>query len=152
MSYHRIAARLMAAACAVVAVVAVAPGASARQPGSSRDQISYRGWTTTADFASGTFDGAEPFAIGNGAISFGIATGTLAYDDPFDSSTASTTYDSDTWTSPAYAPGFGLTELVASWTADTPSGTWIQVEMQGTTTAGPPTKSYVMGRWTSQMP
>ena len=27
-------------------------------------------------------------------------------------------------------PGFGLTELVSSWTADTPSGTWIQVEMQ----------------------
>jgi hypothetical protein len=121
MSYRIIAARLVAAVCAVVAVVAVAPAASAKQPGSSRSQISYRGWTSTADFASGTFAGAAPVAIGDGAITFGAAAGTLAYDDPFDSSTASTTYDYDTWTSPVYAPGFGLTELVASWTADTPS-------------------------------
>ena len=53
---------------------------------------------------------------------------------------------------PVYSPGFGLTELVSSWTASTPSGTWIQVEMHGTTTTGTTTKWYVMGRWTSQMP
>ena len=46
------------------------------------------------------------------------------------------TYDYATWTSPPFAPGFGLTELVSSWTAETPAGTWIQVEMRGTTTAG----------------
>jgi hypothetical protein len=72
--------------------------------------------------------------------------GTLAYDDPFDSSTQPTSYDYDTWTSPVYAPGFGLTELVSSWTADTPPGTWTQVEMQGTTASGTTTKWYAMGR------
>ena len=90
--------------------------------------------------------------MGDGAITFGTAAGTFAYDDPFDSTTQTTDYDYDRWTSPTYAPTFALTELVSSWTADTPAGTWIQVEMQGTTTAGTPTKWYVMGRWTSQMP
>ena len=148
---HRIIVRVFVLACALAALVVFAPGASAKQ-GGNHDHISYHGWTTTADFASGTFDGAQPAAVGDGAITFGTATGTLAYDDPFDSSPDPTTYDSDTWTSPVYDPTFGLTELVSSWTADTPSGTWIQVEMHGTTTTGTTTKWYVMGRWTSQAP
>jgi hypothetical protein len=143
--FYRSGIRLAVAACATAALVVVA-GASAKQPG-SHDQISYHGWSTAADFASGTFDGAQPAAVGDGAITFGAAAGTFAYDDPFDSTTQTTSYDYDAWTSPAYAATF-----VSSWTADTPSGTWIQVEMQGTTTAGTTTKWYVMGRWTSQMP
>jgi hypothetical protein len=138
-------------AVVLAAAAAFAPGASAKQPG-AHDAISYHGWTTAADFASGTFEGATAAAAGDGAIGFGTTSGTLAYDDPFDSTTATTTYDYARWTSPAFGPGFGATELVASWTASTPSGTWIQVEMQGTTTAGTPTKWYVMGQWTSQMP
>src|SRR5437667_107386 len=34
-----------------------------------------------------------------------------------------------------------------SWDADTPAGTWIQVEMRATTDKGDLTKWYVMGRW-----
>jgi len=128
-----------------------AQGGSAKQPG-SHESISYHGWTSQANFASGTFDGARSVNVGDGAIAFGTAAGTVAYDDPFDSTTQTTAYDYDRWTSPAYAPTFALTELVSSWTADSPTGTWIQVEMQGTTTAGTATKWYVMGRWTSQMP
>jgi peptidase C39-like protein len=131
--------------------LAVAPGGSAKAPG-SHDNIVYHAWTTGADFASGTFEGAHAAAVGDGAITFGTPAGTLAYDDPFDSSTQSTTYDYDRWTSPVYAPTFALTELVSSWTADTPQGTWVQVELQGTTTSATPTKWYVMGQWTSQMP
>ena len=52
-----------------------------------------------------------------------------------------------TWTSPAYATGFGFTELVASWNADTPSGTWMQVEMRALTDKRTWTKWYVMGIW-----
>src|SRR4051794_40539879 len=147
---HRIIVRLVVVACAFAALV-VAHGAAAKQPG-VHESISYRGWTTAADFATGTFDGAQAVAVGDGAITFGTAVGTYAYDDPFDSTTQTTTYDYDTWTSPVYSPGFGLTELVSSWTASTPSGTWIQVEMQGRTASATTTKWYVMGRWTSQMP
>ena len=146
---HRVV-HLVVLAAALAAVVA-APASLARQPG-SHDLISYHGWTTGADFAAGTFAGARAAAVGDGAITFGSAAGTLDYDDPFDATTQTTTYDYATWTSPTYRVGFGLTELVASWTAATPPGTWIQVEMHGTTTAGTTTKWYVMGRWTSQMP
>jgi len=144
--------RLLAAVAALpVALVLAGPAAPAKAP-SNHDSISYRAWTTGADFATGTSDGVQPAAVGDGALTFGAAAGTLDYDDPFDTTTQTTTYDYATWTSPTYAPGFGLTELVASWTADTPQGTWLQVEMQGSTTAGTTTKWYVMGRWTSQMP
>ena len=37
---------------------------------------------------------------------------------------------------PGHRVGFDATELVASWNADTPAGTWIQVEMQGTYNTG----------------
>ena len=151
--HYRIVVRIAVVACALATLVVVAPSVSAKQPASQgNDQISYQGWTTAADFASGTFDGAAPVAAGDGAITFGSSAGTFAYDDPFDSTTATTSFDYGTWTSPVYDPGFGLTELVSSWTSDTPSGSWIQVEMHGTTTAGTTTKWYVMGRWTSQMP
>ena len=142
---------LLGVVAVLSATVVAAPAGLAKQPG-THDLITYRGWTTTADFASGTFDGAKHAGVGDGAITFGSAAGTFAYDDPFDSTTQTTTYDFATWTSPSYAVGFGLTELVASWTADTPAGTWIQVEMRGTTTARTTTKWYVIGRWTSQMP
>ncbi len=44
--------------------------------------------------------------------------------------------------------GFDATELIASWNADTPAGTWIQVEMQGTYNTGdtrPPGTSWAAG-------
>ena len=44
---------------------------------------------------------------------------------------------SATWTSPWFATGFGFTELVASWNASTPAGTWIEVHMRATTDKAP---------------
>jgi hypothetical protein len=140
----------VAVAAAALAVVA-APSASAKQQPTA--QVGYHAWTTSDDFAAGSFAGAQPAAVGDGAITFSTSAGTLDYTDPFDAAgTLPTSYDYDAWTSPVYDVGFGLTELVASWTADTPPGTWIQVEMHGTTTTGVTTKWYVMGRWSSQMP
>src|SRR5919204_531145 len=52
-----------------------------------------------------------------------------------------------TWTSPRFVVAGGFSELVASWNADTPVGTWIQIEMQATTDKGTTTKWYVMGEW-----
>src|SRR5690606_29200503 len=56
-------------------------------------------------------------------------------------------YEYATWTSPWVFPGFAATELVPSWTADTPGGTWIQVEARGVTALGNTTKWYNLGRW-----
>ncbi|GHF44056.1 membrane protein [Amycolatopsis bartoniae] len=59
------------------------------------------------------------------------------------------TYEYAQWTSPEYRPGFSATQLVASWNAQTPPHTWLQVEAQGETGTGTETAWYVMGRWAS---
>ena len=51
------------------------------------------------------------------------------------------------WTSSWFETGFGFTELVSSWNADTPAGTWIQIDMRATTDRATTTKWYTMGRW-----
>src|SRR5436305_3017920 len=53
-----------------------------------------------------------------------------------------------TLTSPWFATGFGFTELVSSWNASTPAGSWIEVHMRALTDKGTQTKWYTMGRWT----
>ncbi|TQM79414.1 peptidase C39-like protein [Saccharothrix saharensis] len=51
-------------------------------------------------------------------------------------------YDYARWTSPRRVTGFAATQAVASWNADTPPGTWLQVELRGDGTPW-----YVMARW-----
>lgn len=53
-------------------------------------------------------------------------------------------YEYARWTSPRRTTGFAATQAVASWNADTPPGTWLQVELRGDGTPW-----YVMGRWAS---
>jgi len=54
------------------------------------------------------------------------------------------------WTSPPIEPGFDLTELVASWNADAPAGTWIEVRACGLLPTGEHSAPYVLGRWASE--
>ncbi len=137
--------RMLSVALLAVSIAVAPAPALAKNTTATHANISYHEWTTAADFAAGSSSGA---ALAGDALTFGSATGSLPYDDQgFGFPTR--TYDSATWTSPVYAPGFGLTELVASWNADTPAGTWVQVEMQGTTNAATLTKWYVLGRWAS---
>ena len=53
-----------------------------------------------------------------------------------------------TWTSAPQAVPFDFDELVASWNATTPGGSWITIEMAATG-SGRTTKWYTMGIWTS---
>ena len=106
-------------------------------------QIAYHTWTSTTDFLAGAQYGTT---VTDGALTFSTPTGTTAYVDPFGDSTAKS-YDQTSWISPRVSTGFGLTELVASWNATTPPGTWVEVSMAGTTDAGTSTKWYVLGRW-----
>ncbi|MEV5964706.1 peptidase C39 family protein [Kribbella sp. NPDC051952] len=106
-------------------------------------QIAYRTWTSTNDFLTGTPAGTT---VTDGALTFGTPTGTTSYVDPFGDGTAKS-YEQTSWTSPHVSTGFGLTELVASWNATTPPGTWVEVSMAGTTDLGSTTKWYVLGRW-----
>ncbi|MEP6697786.1 MAG: peptidase C39 family protein [Pseudonocardiales bacterium] len=135
---------LVLALASALALIMAPTAALAAQP-VPHPSISYHEWTTSTQFAGGTASGVSE---AGDALSFANATGTFAYDDGgFGYPTR--TYNTATWTSPLYVPGFPLTELVSSWNAATPAGTWVQVEMSGRTTAGTTTKWYVMGRWAS---
>jgi hypothetical protein len=135
---------VVVALLALSAAVLPSP-ASAAKAAPDHDNIAHHDWTTSADFAGGSSSGV---LTSGDELAFGTATGSQSYDDQGFGFPA-TTYATTTWTSPVHTPGFGLTELVASWNADTPPGTWIEVQMRGTTNAGTLTKWYVMGRWAS---
>ena len=120
--------------------------------------------TTTSTAAARTV-GAPPVQfvranLGTGSASGVVAAGTLtlaknglsagSYDDPFDSpDRGAIAYQSGTWTSAWTDVTFGgFDELVASWNAETPAGTWISTEMQARG-SGRETKWYTMGIWAS---
>jgi len=90
----------------------------------------------------------------SGSLQLGSAgLGSLAYTDPFvnysgDGVDASGQYLSGTWTS-GVTNLFPFNELVSSWNATTPSGTWIQVEVQPQLDDGHWAKWYILGRWSS---
>ena len=104
--------------------------------------ISFHAWQSTADFNSGTYAGTS---LSSGAVTLASkGTSNVTYTDSHYGDIAAV---AGTWTSPVYDPGLGFTELVSSWNADTPSGTWVQVELHGLTDKGTWTKWYVLGRW-----
>jgi hypothetical protein len=127
----------------VVLSLAAVPSEAAKVP-QQRD-IAYHAWTSTTEFLAGEHAGT---VVADGTLTFGTATGTTSYVDPFGDGTAKT-YDRTTWTSPEVQTSFGLTELIASWNATTPPGTWVEVAMAGHTDLGTTTKWYVLGRWGS---
>ncbi|MCW2947898.1 MAG: hypothetical protein JWR24_4615 [Actinoallomurus sp.] len=129
------------------AVVAPVSGAGAvTAPDQSR--VAYHQWTSVRDFAAGSSEGVRPY--GAGALTIARPVGTTTYDDPYGGGAKK--WDYARWTSPAVPVGFGASQLVASWTASTPHGSWLQVEMRGRTGAGAGTKWYVMGRWAADDP
>ncbi|WP_433248290.1 C39 family peptidase [Streptosporangium sp. CA-135522] len=91
-----------------------------------------------AAFTAGT---AEGVTTGD-ALTFASPAGTTSYTDAL----GTRSWEYARWTGPERPIGFAATELVASWTADTPPGSWVQIEVRGRHAAGT-TKWYVLGRW-----
>ncbi len=89
--------------------------------------VDHHEWRSAADFATGVSEGVRPASNG------------LVIDQPIGLEDG---YDYARWTSPVHTTGFGATQIVPSWNADTPTGTWIRVDLRG-----PETDWYVMGRW-----
>ncbi|MTD56954.1 C39 family peptidase [Amycolatopsis pithecellobii] len=96
-----------------------APPAAAQPTRAGDEAISYHDWH-------------DPVARPSGRIDFGGKA-----------------YEYAQWTSPEFRPGFGATQLIASWNAQTPPHSWLQVEAQGETSTGTGTAWYVLGRWAS---
>ena len=116
--------RLAVASVLAVATTLVMPSAQAATAGTGITR-----WTNTADFAAGTSNGVE---AAGGAIKISQPVSTLTHVDTYgDKKTR--TYSYGTWQSPWVTTAFPTRTLVPSWSAATPSGTWIRVELRGKT-------------------
>ncbi|MFF8728717.1 peptidase C39 family protein [Streptomyces sp. NPDC015171] len=147
--------RTVLAAAVAAAVTATAAPAAAAPPAADADgpgtaparAIDYHAWTTYRDWRSGAAQGTRPVPGRRPGILIGAPAGRTDYTDPHTGTTA--TWEYATWTGPVHRLTTPATEVVASWSAHTPAGTWLQVELRGTYADGTDTPWYVMGRWAS---
>ncbi|KPC64487.1 C39 family peptidase [Streptomyces chattanoogensis] len=126
---------------------AARPLAPSSAPRRSKSLVDYHAWTTAADWHAGKHRGTGATHGARPGIRITRPLGTVEYTDPHTQKTAAWEYA--TWTAPVHTLGAPATEVVASWNAHTPAGTWITVELRGTYSDGGRTPWYVMGRWTS---
>ncbi|MEV8543738.1 peptidase C39 family protein [Streptomyces sp. NPDC051572] len=115
------------------------------RPREGTPTVDNHAWTTYADWRRGAAQGTRAVAGPRPGLVIGAALGRVDYTDPHTQKTAAWEYA--TWTSPVHRLSVPATETIASWNADTPAGTWIQIELHGTYSDGTDTPWYVMGRW-----
>ena len=139
---------ILAAAVAAAATGAAGPASAATGTRSTQGPSSLvdnRAWTSYTDWCSGTAHGTRAVAGARPGLAIAVPAGTTDYTDPHTEKTA--TWEYATWTSPVHRLSVPSTEVIASWNAKTPAGTWLQVELTGTYSDGTDTPWYVMGRW-----
>ncbi|MFE5616102.1 peptidase C39 family protein [Streptomyces sp. NPDC056524] len=143
---------VLAAALAAVAgtsVASTAPAAAA--PAGDRAHapepalVDNRFWDSFADWRGGDRAGTRAVAGHRPGLVIGTPAGVTDYSDPHTGTTSPWEYAS--WTSPVHRSTVPATEVIASWNAATPPGTWIGIELRGTYNDGGATPWYVMGRW-----
>ncbi|MFE5242657.1 MULTISPECIES: peptidase C39 family protein [unclassified Streptomyces] len=137
-----LAAAAAAGTAATAAPAAAAARSSSRAPASLVDN---HFWTTYSDWRSGTSEGTRAVAGRRPGLVIAAPAGSTSYVDPHTGTTG--TWEYATWTSPVHRSTVPATEVIASWNAHTPQGTWIQIELRGTYSDGTDTPWYVMGRW-----
>ncbi|MFI5824447.1 peptidase C39 family protein [Streptomyces rishiriensis] len=146
--------RVLAAAVAAAVAGGSAPAATAAGATDTGDAesaparyVDHRAWITYADWLMGAAQGVRAVAGARPGVVLAAPLGSVDYTDPHTKTTAAWEYA--TWTSPVRALAVPATEVIASWNASTPAGTWLQVELKGTYSDGKETPWYVMGRWAS---
>ncbi|SCF37522.1 Peptidase_C39 like family protein [Micromonospora purpureochromogenes] len=98
--------------------------------------LAYRGFRLAVDARLGT------------GVGVGSHAGGLELTDPVDRRTHDgATYEVGTWTSPPVPAGFAVAEVVPSWTARTPPGCWVEVQLRGWHADAPTTGWYTLARW-----
>jgi hypothetical protein len=102
----------------------------------TRDRHSFRQFTTNAHWESGRHSGTR---TGRGTLHLASPTSTVTV--------RRQVYDRAVWTSPWVSPRHGVDELIPSWDAHAPAGTFVTVRMVARTTEGRRTRWKTMGRW-----
>ncbi|MCP2169168.1 peptidase C39 family protein [Goodfellowiella coeruleoviolacea] len=138
------AAALLSSALVASAAVTATAAEAADAPAQDAAPVDYHEWRSPDDWRQGTANGT---AVTPAGLTIGRPAGTTTHTEP---GLGTRTYEYASWTSPRHAPGFPATQLVASWNADTPEGTWLEVAMRGHTAAGTDTAWYVLGRWAAK--
>ncbi|MFI8188777.1 peptidase C39 family protein [Streptomyces sp. NPDC085946] len=135
-----------APASAAPAGGAAGPGRTPVRPAADPARtVDNRAWTTYADWLGGTAQGTRAVAGLRPGVVIDTPEGTTDYTDPHSGRTASWEYAR--WTSPVHRFAVPATEVIASWNARTPAGTWLQVDLRATYSDGTASPWYVMGRW-----
>lgn len=118
-------------------------------------RVGYRQWQAATAAPGLGFDAG--MCAGTRITAKGVVVdepiGTVDYQDPFGDGSTST-YQAAHWTSPQITSPFAFHELVASWSAETPTGTWVEISARVTAgveadSTGEPDASdwSVLGRW-----
>ncbi|MFG2619531.1 C39 family peptidase [Streptomyces sp. NPDC048507] len=133
------------------AAASSAPGPGSGAPGvpgaAGARTVDNRFWYAYAHWQAGTHRGTAAVAGPRPGLGFTVPAGSTEYADPHTGRRAA--WEHAVWTSPVHRSTVPATEVIASWNAHTPAGTWIQTELRGTYTDGTATPWYVMGRWAS---
>ena len=124
-----------------------APAAPAKKPLVDNAFVDNAFWTSYADWRAGTAKGTRAVPGVRPSLVIGAPAGRTDYSDPHTGRT--TTWEYATWTSPTHRSKVPATEVIASWNARTPAGTWLQIELRGRYDDGTDTPWYVLGRWTA---
>ncbi|MBA2640518.1 MAG: hypothetical protein H0U77_11175, partial [Nocardioidaceae bacterium] len=104
-------------------------------------------WSTDRRFRGGERNGV---VVAGDAIRIGEPVGVRRWRDPYGSA-PTRRYAYGRWVSPWVQPGFAFREVVPSWSARTPKGTWLQPEVRVRTT-GDRTGSWdVLGHWQGRL-
>jgi hypothetical protein len=118
-----------------------ADSADARQAPSRH--IDLKRWSTDAAWRTGARAGVR---VRKGTLRIDHRIGVRRYVDPWGDGRPRR-YGFARWTSRWVRPGFGLTELIPSWNATTPGGTWIELAVRGRGGGRAVGSWDVMGRW-----
>ncbi|MCX0242754.1 peptidase C39 family protein [Streptomyces drozdowiczii] len=140
-----LAAAVVAAAGAGTLSSAASAAAAPRRARPAPPSVDNHAWTTYTDWRCGDRAGTRAVAGRRAGLVIAHPLGRTDYTDPHTGTTAAWEYA--TWTSPVHRSTVPATEVIASWNAETPAGTWIRIELCGRYSDGTETPWYVMGRW-----
>ena len=139
MHSRRITALILTLALTIAAIVAGSVPAAAASKGGA-PQTSFARVALSSGVHAGTVYESGALRLAASPPTSGV------YTDPFGH--GAVPYHSGTWTSTTVTSPFAFDELVASWNATTPDGTWIKIEVEASG-SGRTTKPYVLGIWAS---